>query len=296
MNKIEKATLALGNFDGVHTGHRRIIEKAIDVGGKENVYVCSFEPHPLQVLVPNPPKIITPKEEKLRIIEEIIGVKYFAMEFNMKLAKLTGEEFVQMLLDTFQIENVVVGANYYFGDHARYSAKDLKELGKKYGFSVYIVHELKEHGKVVSSTRIRQYLSEGNVRHANKLLGREFSIQGICQKGRGIGESIGFATANLATVDEYQYPAQGVYATKTILEDKEYISMTNVGYNPTVTEERTRMIETHLLDFNEVLYGKNIRVEFVQLMRPEEKYETLQELKDQLELDKQLVKKIFNKT
>ena len=295
MDKIKKATLALGNFDGVHLGHRKIIQKAIDVSDGGNVYVCSFEPHPLQVLLSNPPKIITPLNEKLRIIEDVIGVKYFAMKFDMKLAKLSGEEFILKLLETFEIENIVVGANYYFGDKAHYSTKDLKELGEKYSFNVFVVKEMKLHGGVISSTRIRKYLEEGNVKEAGRLLGRHFCVSGECTKGRGVGKSIDFATANLETEPKYQYPKQGVYATQATVDGKTYISMTNVGYNPTVTEDNKRMIETHIIDFDENLYGKQICVEFVKRIRDEKKFDTLDELKAQLAHDRENVIRIFNK-
>ena len=296
MNKKQKATLALGNFDGIHKGHAKIIQQAIDVSCKDEVYVCSFEPHPLQILKNNPPKIITPLKQKVRIIEEIIGVNYFAMKFDMELAKLSGEEFILMLLDNFDIKNVVVGANYYFGDKAKYSTKDLKELGDKYSFNVYVVDELKIYDEIVSSTRIRKCLSDGNVELANELLGRNYCISGICKKGRGIGKSIGYATANLSTEPKNQYPKQGVYATKTLIDGEPFISMTNVGYNPTVTSEHKRMIETHILGFDRVLYDEHIYVEFIERIRDEVKFESVDELKRQLELDKQEVENIFNKT
>ncbi len=293
MDKKQKATLALGNFDGVHLGHRKIIQKAIDLSEKQNVYVCSFEPHPLQILSKSPPKIITPLEEKIRLIEEEIGVNYYAMKFTEELAKLSGEEFILMLQEEFVIENVVVGANYYFGHKAKYSTDDLRELGRKYDFEVFVVDELKIRGRVVSSTRIRECLRDGNIKIATELLGRDFCVCGTCQKGRGIGKSIGFATANLSTDCKNQYPKQGVYATKTFVDGKSYISMTNVGYNPTVTNKRTRMIETHILDFDEVLYDKHICVEFVDRIRDEEKFMTLDALERQLALDKHKVRRIF---
>jgi len=285
MNKKDKSTLALGNFDGLHLGHRKIINKAFDVSQNGNVYVCSFDPHPLRVLTDNPPKILTPATEKIRIIEHEFGAKYYAMEFDRKVARLTGEEFIQRLMSEFEIENVVVGANYYFGDKASYTTKDLKKLGEKYSFNVYVVKELKIGGKVVSSTRIRQSLDSGNVTLAAKLLGREFCVSGTCSQGKGVGKSIGYATANLETDPNNQYPKQGVYATRTILGGKTYPSMTNVGYNPTVTEERRRMIETNLFDFDEVLYGREICVQFVKRIRDEEKFGSLEELKNQLAHD-----------
>lgn len=294
MDKIKNATLALGNFDGVHLGHREMIQKAIDVSQKENVYVCSFEPHPLQILIENPPKIITPLKRKVHIIECDVGVSYFHIDFDMEIAKLSGEEFILMLLDNFEIENVVVGANYFFGNKAHYSTEDLKRLGKNHSFNVHVVKELKIKDEVVSSTRIRKCLSEGNIKLANELLGREYCIYGECVRGRGIGKSIGFATANLKSDNRNQYPKQGVYATRTILNGEMHISMTNVGYNPTVTSERERMIETHIFGVDQELYGQEICVEFVERIRDEEKYDSLDELKDQLEIDKQTVKDIFN--
>ncbi len=294
MYKIKNATLALGNFDGVHLGHRKMIQKAIDIAEGGNVYVCSFEPHPLQVLLSNPPKIITPLNEKIRIIEEIIGVKYFAMKFDMKFAKLTGEEFIIKLLETFEIKNIVVGANYYFGDKAKYSTKDLKKLGKKYSFNLYVVKEMKLYGEVISSTRIRECLKEGRVKEAGRLLGRNYCVSGVCREGKGLGKTIGFATANLETDPKYRYPKEGVYATQTTVEGKTYPSMTNVGSNPTVTQSKKLMIETHILGFDEVLYGKEICVEFVKRIRDQKEFKSVDELKKQLIHDKEHVKRIFN--
>ncbi|MBN2880055.1 MAG: bifunctional riboflavin kinase/FAD synthetase [Clostridia bacterium] len=293
MNKKNKSTLALGNFDGLHLGHRKIIKKAFEVSQNGNVYVCSFEPHPLRVLTDNPPKILTPTEEKVRIIEQEFGAKYYAMKFDKKMAVLTGEEFIQKLLSQFDIDNVVVGANYYFGNKASYSTKDLKRLGREHSFNVYVVKELKIGGKVVSSTRIRQNLDSGNVSVAAKLLGREFCVSGTCSQGKGVGKSIGYATANLETEPFNQYPKQGVYATRTILDGKSYPSMTNVGYNPTVTKEHRRMIETNIFDFEEVLYGREICVQFVKRIRDEEKFSSLEELKNQLALDEKHARDIL---
>jgi len=288
---------AIGNFDGVHLGHREIINLINDIAIQKSTKSCllTFEPHPQKVLAGRDVSLIVPVNEKLSLLEQA-GVDYVvSLRFTKELSQLSAEEFVQdVLIKTLRIKDIVVGPNFMFGKNRSGNADMLKEMGKKYGFETHIINPRKLGDEVISSSMIRQIIVEGNILKLNDLLGYKYFIKGIIVEGEKRGREIGFPTANLDTQWEL-LPKPGVYATISWLRGSEYKSITNIGFRPTFGKNKL-LIETHLFDFSDTVYGEEIRVEFYQRLRDEKKFESVENLISQIKLDIEEVKNILTIT
>lgn len=284
--------VALGNFDGVHVGHQKLISTMISKGKEMGLRssLLLFENHTKTVLKKVEQKLITPFDYKLKILESMGVELIFKMIFDETIMKLSPEDFVKkILIDKLNCKAVVVGYDYRFGHKASGDAIYLKELGKKYGFYVTIIEPVYIENKVVSSTEIRELLLSGKLEEARKMLGRNYSIVGKIVPGKKIGNKLGFPTANIEPLGNYIIPKYGVYDTNTIIDNKSYLSASSVGFNPTFNDKSLK-IETHILDFNENIYGKTIELQFVRYLREEEKFSNLSQLIKQIEADIMKVK------
>lgn len=284
--------VALGNFDGVHVGHQKLISTMISKGKEMGLKssLLLFENHTKTVLKKVEQKLITPFDHKLKILESMGVELIFKMIFDETIMRLSPEDFVKkILIDKLNCKAVVVGYDYRFGHKASGDAIYLKELGKKYGFHVTIIEPVYIENKVVSSTEIRELLLSGKLEEARKMLGRNYSIVGKIVPGKKIGNKLGFPTANIEPLGNYIIPKYGVYDTNTIIDNKSYLSASSVGFNPTFNDKSLK-IETHILDFNENIYGKTIELEFVRYLREEEKFSDLSQLIKQIEADIMKVK------
>ena len=288
---------AIGNFDGVHLGHREIINLINDIAIQKSTKSCllTFEPHPQKVLAGRDVSLIVPVNEKLSLLEQA-GVDYVvSLRFTKELSQLSAEEFVQdVLIKTLRIKDIVVGPDFMFGKNRSGNADMLKEMGKKYGFETHIINPRKLGDEVISSSMIRQIIVEGNILKLNDLLGYKYFIKGIIVEGEKRGREIGFPTANLDTQWEL-LPKPGVYATISWLRGSQYKSITNIGFRPTFGKNKL-LIETHLFDFSDTVYGEEIRVEFYQRLRDEKKFESVENLISQIKLDIEEVKNILTIT
>lgn len=290
--KFENTYVALGSFDGIHKGHLvlidEIIQKAKKNGGKSVVY--TFENHPLSVVdKEKAPKLLLNNDDKKEILEEL-GVDVLCLKkFNNDLMKLEPEEFIVNLISEFNVKGIVVGFNYKFGYKNKGDVQFLKELSKKFNFELCVEDPYKIDEEIVSSTKIRNLISCGDIKKANDMLGRCYCLSGIVVGGKRLGRTIGFPTANLKTLDTMLIPKIGVYYTNVKIKDKIYKGITSVGNNPTVNGKNTT-IETYILDFNEDIYDSNIKVYFISRLRDEKKFSGLDELKKQLEMDKNFAK------
>ena len=262
-----ETAIALGNFDGVHIGHKYLIEdnirKAMEMNLKPGVLL--FNNHTKNVLKKNSKSvpILTSNEQKLKILKDLGVEVVFTMDFNENVMKLSGEEFVEnIIIDQLKAKLVTVGFDYRFGHKAMGDCRYLKDLGIKKGFKTNIITPITIDNEIVSSTKIRQLLMEGNIKKANKFLGRYYTIIGQVVKGSNRGAKLGFPTANISPVDNYTIPKIGVYKTITILEEQKYLSLTNIGFNPTFNEKKLK-VENHILNFNSNIYGKTIEIMFV---------------------------------
>ncbi|QQY80693.1 riboflavin kinase/FMN adenylyltransferase [Keratinibaculum paraultunense] len=295
-NKSEyKTAIALGNFDGVHIGHKYLIEdniqKAIEMCLKPGVLL--FKNHTKNVLKENSKSvpILTSNEQKLKILKNLGVEVVFTLNFNENIMKLSGEEFVdKIIIDLLNAKLVTVGFDYRFGYKAVGDCRYLKELGIKKGFKTNIIRPITIDNEIVSSTRIRQLLMEGNIKKANKFLGRYYTILGQVIKGSNRGTKLGFPTANINPIDNYIIPKNGVYKTITVLKDQQYLSLTNIGFNPTFNEKNFK-VENHILNFNNNIYGKIIEIMFMDFIREDIKFDTTEKLIEQIKKDICYVKK-----
>ncbi len=280
--------LTIGNFDGVHLGHQRIFDlvrrKSREIGGESIVY--TFDPHPVKLLAPErKPLLITPLDEKLRLIaEQGIDVAVVA-KFTREYAEQTADQFVkEVLYDEIKIRHIFVGHDFTFGKGRQGNIALLMELGKKYGFHAEMVEAVRMDGLVISSTKIRQLLLEGRVRDAAKMLGRSYLLKGevIHGHGRG-GKKLGFPTANIKPAGEL-IPKPGIYAVWTLYAGQRYAGVVNLGWNPTFQDQKFS-VEVHILDFHEDIYGEPLALEFIERLRDERAFKGPEELIAQIQKD-----------
>lgn len=296
INKIGGDTaVALGTFDGVHIGHKCLIDTLMHNAGGLKTVVYSFENIPANVFSNKKAGQLTTVEEKQAEIDSC-GADFLLLEkFTKETADESCEEFMSFLFDKLNAKLVVVGFNYTFGKCARGDAKMLFEEGKKRGVEVIIESPVEIDGLAVSSTGIRKAISEGSVELAAKHLGRYYSITGEVVSGNHIGRKLGFPTINFDIPCEKAVPKYGVYATTVNIDGRDYISMTNIGVRPTVDAQRRAVIETYIHDYSGNLYGRVLTVKFVSHIRDEKAFGGIDELQAQLKTDIERVKKILYK-
>lgn len=286
----KKTILTLGTFDGVHIGHKKILKK-ITQNTEDQKYeslVLTFFPHPRMILQEHSDiKLLNTIDEKIDLLESI-GVENLVIHpFDEAFSRLTAEEFVStILVDRFHIQKIVIGHDHRFGRNRTANIDDLIAYGKKYGFEVEQISVQEINAISVSSTKIRNALIEGDMALANKYLGYHYFLTGNIIKGKQIGRTIGFPTANLKIQENYKLiPQNGVYIVKSIIDEKTIFGMMNIGFNPTV-DGKDRSLEIHYFDFNTNLYDQKISVSILQRIRSEQKFLTVDLLKEQLEKDK----------
>ena len=290
--------LALGNFDGVHRGHRKILDRLQRVANERGAtpVVMTFDPHPPRIVRPDkaPPLLMT-KAQKLEAFADA-GVHGAAIvRFTPELSRWDPEMFVRtVLVDWLHVAEVWVGANFLFGHDRSGNFSLLRTLGAQYGFKAEKIDPVRYKDFVVSSTRIRRLVSEGRVDEAGALLGHQYAIDGTVVRGDQRGRTLGFPTANLCTENEL-LPPHGVYATMTRVAHVVRASITNVGTRPTVDASGRTSIETHIFDLDRDLYGASLRVSFIQRLRDERAFESLDALRAQIEADSQRARLLFSR-
>jgi riboflavin kinase/FMN adenylyltransferase len=296
----KKTILTLGTFDGVHFGHKKILERIIQ-NTQNNEFeslVLTFFPHPRMVLQDKSEiKLLNTIAEKIDLLEKI-GVENLVIHpFDESFSRLTAEEFVStILVDQFHIHKIIIGHDHRFGRNRTANIDDLIRFGQKYGFEVEQITVQEINDISVSSTKIRKALLEGNMTLANKYLGYDYFLTGTVSEGKHLGRTIGFPTANLKIEEDYKLiPLNGVYVVKSTLNQKTVFGIMNIGFNPTVAGNNLS-IEIHYLDFNADLYGQKIAVSLLHYIRPEQKFDSIELLKKQLEKDKLNAIEYLNRT
>lgn len=290
--------LALGNFDGLHRGHLKIIERvkrgAVEHGG--TAMAMTFDPHPPRVVRPDkaPPLLMTTGQRVEAIASA--GIQCVAIvRFTREMSQWDPETFVRtVLVDWLRVAEVWVGANFLFGHDRSGNFTTLRTLGQRYGFRADKIDPVRYKEFVVSSTRIRRLVSEGRMDEAGALLGRQFSIDGVVVEGRRRGRELGFPTANLRTDNEL-IPPDGVYATTLTIGRDVRASITNIGQRPTFGDSTERTIETHMLGHQQDLYGQTVRLGFVQRLRDERRFDDVDALRAQIEADARRATRLFER-
>ncbi|MEE9523277.1 MAG: bifunctional riboflavin kinase/FAD synthetase [Thermodesulfovibrionales bacterium] len=296
--KFSHPVVTIGNFDGVHVGHqkifRKVIENAKEINGTSAT--ITFEPHPARLISPESGvKMLTPFEEKARLIERMGVDLLLCIDFNREFASLKPDDFIkEVLVKGLNAVHVIVGHNYRFGRGKRGTTELLRRRGKKYGFKVNIVRNARMLNNVVSSSRLRSLLMRGRVCEASSLLGRSYHIEGDVVSGAGRGATmLDTPTANLSTPNEL-VPKDGVYVVKVKMNKKIYDGVANIGRNPTFGKNELGY-ETHLFDYKGNLLGKHLRMYFIDRLRSEREFRNAEELKLQIARDIERAKFILTR-
>lgn len=295
----KKTIVTLGTFDGVHLGHKSILNKLIEAGknrGEESL-VLTFFPHPRMILEQNSDiKLLNTIDEKAQLLNDLGIDNLIVQKFDNSFSQLLPEDFVQqVLVDIFNVGKIIIGYDHRFGKNRSADINDLVAFGIKYGFEVEQISAEEINNVSVSSTKIRSALQSGDLYLANKYLGYQYLIKGKVVKGRQLGRTIGFPTANLIVSESYKLiPAIGVYAAFAIINDQKYYGMINIGTNPTIGENPVT-IEMNIFDFDSNIYEQEIQVGFIEKIRDQQKFNSIDELKNALHKDKIETIKIINK-
>ncbi|WP_460472815.1 bifunctional riboflavin kinase/FAD synthetase [Emticicia fontis] len=289
---LENAIVTSGTFDGVHLGHQKILQilrETTEASRGESV-VLTFWPHPRMVVSQDSQslKLLSTVDEKIELLEKQ-GVNHLLIvPFTREFSELSSEEYVQkILIDTIGTKKLVIGYDHRFGRNREGSFQYLEDNSERFGIEIEEISRQEIEDLVISSTKIRESLLEGNVKSANDLLGRHYSFSGIVVKGRQLGRTIGFPTANVQVSESYKLiPTNGVYAVRTLVRGQWLNGIMNIGNRPTV-DGIGRTQEVHILNFSDDIYGENITVELIDYIRPEQKFNGLDELKTQILKDKE---------
>ncbi len=282
--------MTLGTFDGVHIGHKKILERITQntENGKYESLVLTFFPHPRMVLQEKSEiKLLNTIPEKSKLLEAT-GIENLVIHpFNESFSRLTAEEFVHsILVDQFHIHKIIIGHDHRFGRNRTANIDNLIAFGAEYGFEVEQISAQEIQDVSVSSTKIRKALQDGNMTLANEYLGYSYFLTGEVVKGKQLGRTIGFPTANIQIEEDYKLiPKNGVYVIKTIIGHKEVFGMMNIGFNPTVNGQK-QTIEVNLFDFDADIYGEKLEISLLKYLREEQKFGSVDLLKEQLNLDK----------
>ena len=296
-NQLPKLSLTIGNFDGVHLAHQKIIEKTQEIAQKNNLSsaLLSFEPHPISFLNKNKNDFnqdfrITNLANKINLLKKYSLDYIIILPFNNKLSSIEANNFIEeILINKFNVKSLIIGYDFTFGKGREGNFKTLES----YNFDLHEINPIKifdkNHNEVtISSSLARQYLKSGEIKSLNQILGHNFTINGIVVEGKKIAGELGYKTANINHKINLIKPKFGVYKTRTFIEDenKFYDSITNFGIKPTFDNSSSKpLFETHILNFSKNLYHKKIRVEFLDFIRDEKKFSSIEELKKQIKID-----------
>lgn len=283
----DNIVIALGNFDGMHLGHRKLIDELNSVKLKRNLKtaVLLFENHSKNVVLKKEFPRIMSFSDKIDTLTELSIDYIFSIEFDDKFRNLTSKEFLEFLTDNLRVSHIVVGEDYTFGvDRGKVNV--ISNFTDNNGISLSIVPSLKYDGYKISSRNIIKDIENGNLKPVNFLLGRYYSLKGNVESGFRRGHKLGYPTANLKLSFNYVIPKDGVYFTKTKYRNKYYFSFTSVGNNPTFNNKNVS-IETHIFDFDKEIYDEEIEIFFIERFRDNEKFDSVEKLKEQLSLDRE---------
>lgn len=289
-NSTKPSVITIGTFDGVHIGHTKIINQLITISLKNNLtsILLSFFPHPKMVLQnDNELKLINTIQEKEGLLNSLNLDYLIIKEFTKEFSRLSALEFVRdILVNKLNAKHIIIGYDHHFGRNRTANIEQLKEFGELYDFKVTEILAQDIDDIAISSTKIRKALINGEIKLANKFLGYNFFFNGDVVHGNNIGKTISFPTANIKVDQPYKLiPKNGVYIVKTIIDNQTTFGMMNIGYNPTFNRKQ-KSIEIHFLNFNKNIYHKNLTIEMIMRIRNEIKFNSVEDLKKQLEQDK----------
>ena len=298
-DKAHPTAITIGTFDGVHIGHRKILERLINNAKVLELKstVLTFFPHPRMVLQKDVSiKLLNTIDEKIKIMEEL-GIDYLIVHpFTKEFSRLSATQFVRdILVNDLKTKKIIIGYDHRFGRNRNANINDLMAFGNALDFEVEEISAQEVDDVSVSSTKIRKALEEGDMKTANMYLGYNYMLTGSIVKGKGLGRKLNFPTANLSIPEEYKLiPKNGVYVVSSVMDNKTVFGMMNIGFNPTV-EGKTKSIEINFFDFDQDLYGKKIQIDIIDRIRDEKKFNSLEGLQAQLKKDRETSLSIISK-
>ncbi len=298
INKIKNAVITVGMIDGVHLGHqvilKELVSQAKNIEGES--VVITFWPHPRSVVSDNPVLLLNTLDEKLAIIQEAGVDHIIVLPFTREFSILSPEDFVNLLFEKLHFKVFIVGYDHHFGKNRHGDFELVSKLGKELNFKAVRVSAFQIDNVNVSSTKIREALTEGNITTANRFLGYYYSLTGTVVKGEKLGTKLGFPTANLKFPPEKLIPAKGVYSAKITCRNGDiHYGMVNIGNKPTVNSDTEKLFtEVHIFDFNRRIYGENITISLLEKIRDEKKFNDTTALRKQMENDKLIILKTLN--
>lgn len=289
-NPKQHTVLTIGTFDGVHIGHQKIIKRLVEVANVKGLQpsLLTFFPHPRMVLQKDANiKLINTISEKEQLLKRFGITNLVVKKFTKEFSRLTALDYVEnLLVNQLKSKYVIIGYDHHFGRNRNANINDLKQFGEDFNFEVEEISMQDINDVAISSTKIRTALNEGDIKTANTYLGYNFMLTGTIVKGKGLGKTIQYPTANLHIEETYKLiPKQGVYIVKALIDDTIQYGMMNIGNNPTVNGQ-SQTIETHFFNFNNSLYDKNISIQLLERLRDEQKFDGLKQLTTQLDQDK----------
>ena len=282
----EPTVISLGKFDGIHRGHELLMEKLAQKK-KEGLKaaIFTFDIPPKKNVEHVEAKVLTTNEEKMHIFERI-GIDYLIeCPFTKEVMCMEPEDFIRMLSEQLNVKCIVAGEDFHFGHNRRGDYQMLKKYASLYGYEAIILKKMQEDARDISSTFVREKIMEGDIEKANHLLGYRYFVSGKVKHGKQIGRTIGIPTVNLIPPEEKLLPPFGVYMTEVLIDGKKYYGVTNVGCKPTIQGDNPVGVETHVLDFKEDVYNEVVTVEFLRKIRPEQKFDSIEKLKEQMKKD-----------
>jgi riboflavin kinase / FMN adenylyltransferase len=296
----EKSVITLGTFDGLHLGHQQIvnevIEKSNQIDGRN--YLLTFDPHPRKVIPGrNDVRLLSTLDEKVEILDNLGLENLYIINFTMEFSKQSPEEFVKKyLIQGIGLTEIVIGYDHHFGKGRDGDFELLQSLGDRYNFSVTLISEYSVDGEIISSTKIRNALLSGDVAKAGIMLGRKYSFKGTVVRGDGRGRKLGFPTANLSVDSEDKLiPAKGIYAAECVVENEKYYGLLSLGSRPTFHDDGRIVPEFYIFDFDRDIYDEVMKVEMVEKIRDEEKFNSVDDLIAQMKKDEEVGRKILSK-
>jgi riboflavin kinase/FMN adenylyltransferase len=295
---LSNSVVTIGTFDGVHVGHKKIIKRLVKIAKKENLQaiVLTFFPHPRMVVQKDTDiKMLNTIDEKNKLMEAE-GIDHLVVKkFTKQFSRLSAKDYVRdILVETLHVKHIIIGYDHHFGRNRTANINDLKAFGEIYDFKVTEISAQEIDEVTVSSTKIRKALLEGDVKTANTFLGYNFMLTGKVVKGKGLGKQLNYPTANIKIKESYKLiPKNGVYVVKANIKGTTVFGMMNIGTNPTV-DGKVQSIEVHFFNFNQDIYGKTLEIEILERLRDEQKFDSLEDLKDQLSNDLKNSKQFLN--
>ncbi len=299
--EFENPIITIGTFDGVHAGHKVILDKVVahaNDNNKSSVLV-TFDPHPRKLIFPEETiDILTPLNEKLELITAT-GIEHVVVvPFTKEFAQLSAQEYISdFLVKKLKPSTIIIGYDHHFGNDRKGNIELLQKMKAEYGFGVIEIEAQLIQEAAISSTKIRTAIAYGNIEEAAKMLNRNYSVTGIVQRGQQLGRKLNYPTANISPLNKEQLlPANGVYAIYGHYDKARYSGMLNIGIRPTIDNDKTLHIEAHLFDFNQEIYNEQLKVEFVKRIRDEVKFDSIDALKAQLDKDAISAKDVLAKS